>query len=348
VDLLLVSVPDCPHVDLLAGRVAEVIAGRTDVVVRRRVVSTLAEARALGMAGSPTLLIDGTDPFTEPDQRASVSCRIYREPGQPAQGAPSMAALRRVLDPGWCTHGTAERSDLAGQGATACCAQDAACCLPPPEGWARGALRGSRAAARTTPVAGGLRAVHQAILRGFAANGRPPTPAELDPVATPYGTSAAAVLVALERHDCVGLDAAGEIVVAYPFSAVPTRHRVELGSGMRVWSMCAIDALGMSLMLDTDLVIRSSDPASGEPITVTFHHGQATWEPATGVVFVTQGRAAGPASATCCEHLNFFTDHASAHAWTRAHPDLPGQILDRSQAEQLGRDIFGGLLASTP
>jgi hypothetical protein len=38
-----------------------------------------ASRTAAGVAGSPTLLVDGTDPFTVPGQAPSVSCRLYRD-----------------------------------------------------------------------------------------------------------------------------------------------------------------------------------------------------------------------------------------------------------------------------
>jgi hypothetical protein len=49
------------------------------------------------MHGSPTLLIDGQDPFADPDTPSSLSCRLYRAPDGRQQGAPSVADLRGVL-----------------------------------------------------------------------------------------------------------------------------------------------------------------------------------------------------------------------------------------------------------
>jgi hypothetical protein len=49
------------------------------VVIRRREVADEREAAEAGMHGSPTLLIDGVDPFAQPGQAASVSCRFYRD-----------------------------------------------------------------------------------------------------------------------------------------------------------------------------------------------------------------------------------------------------------------------------
>jgi hypothetical protein len=49
------------------------------------------------MHGSPTLLIDGVDPFAGPDQPPSLSCRLYRDEAGRAGGAPSVQALRQAL-----------------------------------------------------------------------------------------------------------------------------------------------------------------------------------------------------------------------------------------------------------
>jgi hypothetical protein len=68
VRLQILHVPDCPNVAVLAARLDEVLAGRVDVEVEQRVVADQDEAGAAGMTGSPTLLVDGTDPFAVPDR----------------------------------------------------------------------------------------------------------------------------------------------------------------------------------------------------------------------------------------------------------------------------------------
>ena len=62
------------------------------------VISSESEAARWGMPGSPTLLIDGTDPFAEPGQRPSMSCRLYRTVDGRASGAPSVAQLRQAVE----------------------------------------------------------------------------------------------------------------------------------------------------------------------------------------------------------------------------------------------------------
>jgi len=105
--LTILSVPDCPHVAVLAERLDHAIAGLTGftglvgsltgVVIDQVVVQTADEAARAGLRGSPTLLIDGTDPFAEPGVVASLSCRLYRQPGGGIEGAPSVTQLRAAL-----------------------------------------------------------------------------------------------------------------------------------------------------------------------------------------------------------------------------------------------------------
>ena len=44
-------------------------------------MSTPEEAEELGLRGSPTVLVNGRDPFMDQASTASLSCRIYRTPG---------------------------------------------------------------------------------------------------------------------------------------------------------------------------------------------------------------------------------------------------------------------------
>ena len=52
--------------------------GVTHVVLRRELVDTVEEAERVGFLGSPTILIDGTDPFDAPGATPGLSCRLYR------------------------------------------------------------------------------------------------------------------------------------------------------------------------------------------------------------------------------------------------------------------------------
>jgi hypothetical protein len=126
------------------------------------------------MAGSPTLLIDGTDPFTTPGQSVpAVACRIYRQHDQPSP-APSVAQLRVALT-------------AAGVAATSM--QPATAPESPAD--VLGAWR-----ARAVPVDPVEKAVHQLILRTFTSSGRAPTVPELAAVRDGSGRASAKVLEA--------------------------------------------------------------------------------------------------------------------------------------------------------
>lgn len=94
--LQVLHVPDCPNLAPLLQRLREA----TDLPVSTREISTAAAAAAAGMNGSPTLLINGQDPFLNPnphDHDRGVSCRIYRDEHDRAVPAPSVTQLRDAV-----------------------------------------------------------------------------------------------------------------------------------------------------------------------------------------------------------------------------------------------------------
>jgi hypothetical protein len=88
------TVPDCPNGPAAREHLAQALAGRPGVSVEHRVVSTPQEAARYGMHGSPTILIDGRDPFAGPGTGAGLACRLYRDAAGRVQGAPSAGQLR--------------------------------------------------------------------------------------------------------------------------------------------------------------------------------------------------------------------------------------------------------------
>lgn len=64
-----------------------------------RLVTTPEDAEALAFRGSPTVLIDGIDPFATGDEPVGLSCRIYQTPAGPA-GAPTLEQLHDAIRTG--------------------------------------------------------------------------------------------------------------------------------------------------------------------------------------------------------------------------------------------------------
>jgi hypothetical protein len=275
-----------------------------------------------------------------------VSCRIYRDEHGRAVPAPPVAQLRAAVAAVGALSATpvaATGSTDASPGLPLAASGDGSWCDPVRPGDVLSARR-----ARALPLDPVEMAVHQAVLRAFAATGRSPTISALDAATAGSGRAAADVLAVLHDLDAVRLGADRDVAAAYPFSAVPTRHRVRIGDRVQVYAMCAIDALGMSAMLGEDTRIDSVDVTTGHPVTVTMTAGTTggltRWDPAGAVVFVGADAAGGPSADCCCDYLNFFTDAAAAQAWTAAHPHIPGQILTQAEAEDLGVRLFGHLL----
>ena len=90
--LEVLHVPDCPNLSRLVDRLSQV----TDLPVVTRVVRTDADAVRLGMTGSPTLLVDGVDPF--PAGECGLSCRLYRNESGAPIAVPILEQLRAALD----------------------------------------------------------------------------------------------------------------------------------------------------------------------------------------------------------------------------------------------------------
>jgi len=97
IELMVLSAPGCPNVPLLEQRLAEALAGRPAVRVRR-VIASADEAARCGMRGSPTLLVNGHDPFAVPGMVPALTCRVYPGEGGRLDGAPTVEALRRALE----------------------------------------------------------------------------------------------------------------------------------------------------------------------------------------------------------------------------------------------------------
>ena len=99
-ELVLLTVPGCPNAATFEERLAAALADRPGTVVYRRVIAGEPEAAEAGMRGSPTLLVDGADPFAVLGQPPSLSCRLYRDIAGRMSGAPTVEELRHALAAG--------------------------------------------------------------------------------------------------------------------------------------------------------------------------------------------------------------------------------------------------------
>ena len=189
-----------------------------------------------------------------------------------------------------------------------------------------------------------LRQLHQLILRHFAEHATAPEPGRLRGWAHQLDIELGDALDQLVSVDLVEADpTTAQLLGAYPFSAIPRGHKVELVGGPAVEAYCAIDALGIPAMLDRDVVISSRDPHTGEPIRTTVTDGQASWHPDDTVVVVGSDRSCGASACSRCPYITFHTSAATAASHLQA-THLVGEILTQPQALTAGALLFGELL----
>lgn len=95
-EITLLYFDDCPNWTEADSHLARLQSEFPDVAINRRLVDTPEEAERLGFRGSPSILIDDTDPFSDPDAPVGLSCRIYQTPDGPA-GSPTLDQLRAAV-----------------------------------------------------------------------------------------------------------------------------------------------------------------------------------------------------------------------------------------------------------
>ena len=85
----------CPNWQVLDERL-KTLAGELDLTVTYEKVETVEAAQDRRFRGSPTLLVEGRDPFGAEGGEFGLSCRVYATPEGPA-GSPTLEQLREVL-----------------------------------------------------------------------------------------------------------------------------------------------------------------------------------------------------------------------------------------------------------
>ena len=108
----------------------------------------------------------------------------------------------------------------------------------------------------------------------FVAAGNAPTKAELVKI---IGIPRRDIEIALhemaQKHILVQREGEDEILMAIPFSAVPTSFKVE-SEGVTYWANCMWDAVGIPAALNQDSSIKTTCPDCGDSIELNIEAGK--------------------------------------------------------------------------
>ena len=94
--LALLYVEGCPNRLVAHARLLQAVrsVGLSDQRVELERVMTLGEAEKLRFLGSPTILVDGRDPFAISGQPYGLACRVYETP----EGLAGSPTKRQLVD----------------------------------------------------------------------------------------------------------------------------------------------------------------------------------------------------------------------------------------------------------
>ena len=97
-DVRLLYFDGCPSWQVAEQRLRLALdqVGCAEVAIIRERVTTIDEARLLRFLGSPTILIDGFDPFATPGAEPAMACRVFAS-ATGLSGSPSVEQLVTAL-----------------------------------------------------------------------------------------------------------------------------------------------------------------------------------------------------------------------------------------------------------
>ena len=168
--------------------------------------------------------------------------------------------------------------------------------------------------ARQDQLSAELRQLHQKILQSLVKHGKPLSNAE---ISKHVGEAALhATLQTLGENDLVVLDADGKSVVgAYPVTIEQTPHLLQIGANT-IHAMCALDAVSVAPMFDTEVTIKSQCHVTAEPVEIQMRgHDVLYASPADVCVGIRWQMPQGAAAHSMCMQMVFLKDAETARQW---------------------------------
>jgi hypothetical protein len=187
--------------------------------------------------------------------------------------------------------------------------------------------------------------VRLAIFERFLAEARPPLVEELMPAFGLERPAAEAALheLAEARHIAL-VPGTARILMAFPFSAIPTPFRAEVGD-TTYFANCSWDAIAFHAMLDDEVRVTSACHHCARPIEVVMADGSARRvEPATTLVHLglPPSRWWDDIVTTCGSTMVFFCSAEHRDASGLCGPPEEAVSLTPDQVHALSGPIYAG------
>ena len=176
------------------------------------------------------------------------------------------------------------------------------------------------------------------IFGPWAETGRAPTPAEFAErlkLSRPEGDQLLDQLQACGESVGGGILRVPEselIAVAWPFANVPTGITVTVDGGKPAFARCAIDALGVSEMLQKKVVVEATARDNRAPLRVVVQGDKVLDAKPVGIVVV-KGKG--------CDDMSFFSSIDAGRAWQKEHGGTDAsRLFTLAEATQRGAKTF--------
>jgi hypothetical protein len=183
-----------------------------------------------------------------------------------------------------------------------------------------------------------------AVYRSFAETGRAPDTGAL---AAQFASDVPTVISGLERladarH--LALDAAGQIVMAHPFSAVPLEFAV-MGTRMLWWGGCAWDSFALPHLLPGEgtVLVATRCPSCQRPHAWNV----GTERPPDGdqvAHFLVPASRMWADVVHTCRHQRLFCSENCVHAWLEVTGSTRGYLMDLATLWRLAAHWYDGRL----
>jgi len=186
--------------------------------------------------------------------------------------------------------------------------------------------------------------VRKYVMEYFLENERAPVLEEIMKEFDLSRINAGRVLQGIEKaHNLALLPGTQRILMAHPFSAIPSPFKVAIGS-KRYYANCAWDSIAFHVMLSMEMRIGSYCHHCSDPISIDLNDGKARSRPANPLVFLSMPAAKWWDNIvnTCSNNMVFFSSQKHLEEWLGRNPGLKGETLTVEKTIELSRPTYTG------